>query len=66
MDYCTLNKIMVLIKFPILIIDELLDELIGATIFSKLDLKSGYHQIKIVNMTSRKWHFKPTKGITSL
>ena len=62
-DYRHLNSIIVKNKHPLPIVDELIDELAGAKWFSKLDFRSGYHQIRIVKGDEHKTAFKTHNGL---
>jgi hypothetical protein len=57
-DYRALNKITIKNKYPLPRVDELLDRLAGAKYFSKIDLRSGYWQVRIADEDIQIWAFR--------
>ncbi|KAL0551253.1 hypothetical protein IC582_010339 [Cucumis melo] len=61
-DYRELNKVTVKNRYPLPRIDDLFDQLQGATVFSKIDLRSGYHQLRIKDGDVSKTAFRSRYG----
>ncbi|KAL4038651.1 hypothetical protein IC575_002274 [Cucumis melo] len=61
-DYRELNKVTVKNRYPLPRIDDLFDQLQGATMFSKIDLRSGYHQLRIKDGDVPKTAFRSRYG----
>ncbi|GAU50834.1 hypothetical protein TSUD_410940 [Trifolium subterraneum] len=65
-DYRQLNKATIKNKYPLLRIDDLMDQLVGVCVFSKIDLRSGYDQIRVKVEDVPKTAFEQGMVITSI
>ena len=62
-DYRGLNEVTIKNKYPLPMINDLFDRLQGAKVFSKIDLQSGYHQLKIREQDIPKTAFTTRYGL---
>ena len=62
-DYRALNEVTIKNKYPLPMINGLFDQLKGAKVFSKIDLRSGYHQLKIREQDIPKTAFTMRYGL---
>ncbi|GJT27713.1 putative reverse transcriptase domain-containing protein [Tanacetum coccineum] len=61
-DYRELNKLTIKNRYPLPRIDDLFDQLQGSSVFSKIDLRSGYHQLRVRNKDIPKTTFRTRYG----
>ena len=61
-DYRQINKVTVKNKYPLLRIEDLFDQLKGASVFSKIDLRSGYYQLRVKEVDVSKIAFRTRYG----
>jgi hypothetical protein len=62
-DYRSLNEVTIKNKYPLPRIEDLFDQMKGASVFSKIDLRSGYHQLKIWESDIPKTTFRTRYGL---
>jgi hypothetical protein len=62
-DYRSLNEVTIKNMFPLPRIEDLFDQIKGASVFSKIDLRSGYHQLKIQESDNPKTAFRSRYGL---
>jgi hypothetical protein len=62
-DYRSLNEVTIKNKYPLPMIEDQFDPMKGASVFSKIDLRSGYHQLKIRESDIPKTTFRTRYGL---